>query len=287
MTDNLRYNVTLNEDVENILSSDVWVMKNLTRDFIPLSSDPIKFSAEVIVYVRKGSGTIDINLIPYQVEAPCVINIHKSQILQIRELTPDISAGVIVMSKRFSDNIFMRMKDCGLFAFALGQQVVKVQEKETPKFERHFDILSEIAADKGNPYAYQANVLEISSFFYHTGHKCYLTLSETLPKGTNKIPEKFVTLVQQNYKTERFLQFYADKLQITPKHLSRTMKKLTGFSAVDWIERYVVLEAKVYLKSTSKSIQQIAEELNFPSQSFFGKYFKKSVGMSPKEFRNS
>ena len=65
------------------------------------------------------------------------------------------------------------------------------------------------------------------------------------------------------------------------------MKNLTGFTAVEWIERYVVLEAKVMLKASNLNIQQISDELNFPSQSFFGKYFKKNVGMSPKEFRNS
>ena len=60
------------------------------------------------------------------------------------------------------------------------------------------------------------------------------------------------------------------------------MKNLTGFTAVEWIERYVVLEAKVMLKASNLNIQQISDELNFPSQSFFGKYFKKNVGMSPK-----
>ena len=61
----------------------------------------------------------------------------------------------------------------------------------------------------------------------------------------------------------------------------------TGYSAVEWIERFVILEAKVLLKSSNLNIQQIADELHFPSQSFFGKYFKKLTGMSPKEYRNS
>ena len=101
------------------------------------------------------------------------------------------------------------------------------------------------------------------------------------------MPERFLNLVQIHFKIERFLKFYAEKLDLTPKHLSRTMKNLTGFTAVEWIERYVVLEAKVMLKASNLNIQQISDELNFPSQSFFGKYFKKNVGMSPKEFRNS
>ncbi|MDE5552524.1 MAG: helix-turn-helix domain-containing protein, partial [Muribaculaceae bacterium] len=61
----------------------------------------------------------------------------------------------------------------------------------------------------------------------------------------------------------------------------------TGFTAVEWINRYIILEAKVMLSSTNMNVQQIAEELNFPSQSFFGKYFKKATGVSPKDFRNA
>ena len=107
------------------------------------------------------------------------------------------------------------------------------------------------------------------------------------PTVQNRIADRFIRLVQEHFRTERFLDFYATKLDITPKHLSRTIKQQTGTSAVDWINRFVILEAKVMLRSSNLNIQQIAEELNFPSQSFFGKYFKKATGISPKDYRNS
>lgn len=99
--------------------------------------------------------------------------------------------------------------------------------------------------------------------------------------------DRFIRLAQENFRDQRFLDFYAEKMEVTPKHLSRTVKKQTGYTAVEWIERFVILEAKVLLKSSNLNIQQISDELNFRSQSFFGKYFKKFTGMSPKEFRNS
>jgi AraC-like DNA-binding protein len=102
-----------------------------------------------------------------------------------------------------------------------------------------------------------------------------------------RMSEQFLYLVQENFREHRFLDFYAKKLEITAKHLSRTVKNQTGYTAVEWIERYVILEAKVLLKSSNLNIQQISDELNFPSQSFFGKYFKKLTGLSPKEYRNS
>jgi AraC-like DNA-binding protein len=99
------------------------------------------------------------------------------------------------------------------------------------------------------------------------------------------LSKRFLELVKENFRTERQLKFYADHLFITPRYLSRIVKDCTGSSAADWIERYVVLEARALLKSTNMTIQQVSDELNFPSQTFFGKYFKRRVGMSPKQYR--
>ncbi len=283
----LHYDIKLSDDVSNILSSDFWMLEHIGKQIIPTSSDPLKFSATVSILVRKGECVADINLIQYNIHAPCIVNIRRSQILQIKMVSDDFDASCIVMSKRFTDNLFLKLKDCPQYSVATRNPVVGIPPELFPSFVRHVEIMSEISSDMANPYAYQAEVLAISSFFYSIGHKCYRHLSENFPKVNNRIPDRFITLVQQNFKKERFLSFYADKLEITPKHLSRTMKSLTGFTAVEWIERFVVLEAKVLLKSTNLPIQQIADELNFPSQSFFGKYFKKNMGMSPKEFRNS
>ena len=99
--------------------------------------------------------------------------------------------------------------------------------------------------------------------------------------------EKFMSLVAENFKTQRDISFYADKLCVTGKYLSTMLKQETGMTALDWIERYVVLYAKSCLSSTSMSIQEISDELDFPSQSVFGKYFKRVEGISPKAYRHT
>jgi AraC-like DNA-binding protein len=77
----------------------------------------------------------------------------------------------------------------------------------------------------------------------------------------------------------------SDKLCVTAKHLSKVVRQTSGKSANDLIDEYVALEAKALLKSTNMTVEQIADELNFPSQSFFGKYFKRVTGSSPSEYR--
>ena len=83
------------------------------------------------------------------------------------------------------------------------------------------------------------------------------------------------------------MDFYAEKLSITPKYMSTVIKQTSGKTAGDWIDDHVLLEAKALLKSTNMTILQISDELNFPSQSFFGKYFKRLTGVSPKEYRRA
>ena len=89
----------------------------------------------------------------------------------------------------------------------------------------------------------------------------------------------------ENYKQERSVAFYADKLCVTAKYLSLISKEVSGQPAGNWIDEYVILEAKTLLKSSQMSIQEIADSLNFANQSFFGKYFKHHTGISPKEYR--
>ena len=97
----------------------------------------------------------------------------------------------------------------------------------------------------------------------------------------------FMSLLQNKYKKERTVKYYADKLCITPKYLSLLIKEATGKSAADWIDECVILEAKNLLRFSGMNIQQVSYELNFPNQSAFGKYFKHITGMSPSCFQNT
>ena len=73
---------------------------------------------------------------------------------------------------------------------------------------------------------------------------------------------------------------------MTPGHLSRIVKTVSGKSVSEWIRNYVILEAKVLLKSSDLPINEISEALNFANPSFFSKYFRKQTGLTPNRFRN-
>jgi YesN/AraC family two-component response regulator len=102
----------------------------------------------------------------------------------------------------------------------------------------------------------------------------------------DEIFHMFIREVEKNYKMERNVTFYADKLCISPKYLSSVIHDVSGRYATEWIDGFVILESKAMLKSNGNTIKEICNKLNFANQSFFAKYFKQHTGLTPKEYRN-
>ena len=96
---------------------------------------------------------------------------------------------------------------------------------------------------------------------------------------------QFTELLGEHYKHERSVGFYARQLCIPPKYPTTLIKRISGKSVSEWIDNYVILEAKTLLKYSNMSVQEIAYYLNFPNQSFFGSYFKRNAGMSPSQYK--
>ncbi|MBQ7856572.1 MAG: AraC family transcriptional regulator [Alistipes sp.] len=96
---------------------------------------------------------------------------------------------------------------------------------------------------------------------------------------------RLVKLLGEHYRTERNVEFYAEKMNLTPKHLSRVVRNFSGKSVHQWIDEFVVLEIKNLLKYSDLSIQQISYDLNFANPSFMGQYFKRVTGKTPGQYR--
>ena len=105
------------------------------------------------------------------------------------------------------------------------------------------------------------------------------------PSRQDEIVARFLQCVHENYREHRDVGFYAAQMGLSLKYMSHVIYEKTGRHPTKWIKDYVILEAKTMLRSGRYSIQQIADELHFPNQSFFGKYFKEAVGVSPKKWK--
>ncbi len=108
--------------------------------------------------------------------------------------------------------------------------------------------------------------------------------NRTLQSGT--LYERFVHLLELHCMKNREVQFYSDQLHITAKYLNQICKANTGITASQWIQRYAKDRIVLLLENKKLNISEISDEMGFSSHSFFTRYVKKVLGVSPSEYRN-
>lgn len=250
----------------------------------PINCSPEKYEHAAIIVCTAGHCNLKINLENYEVEAPSLITIMPGQIVEPVAASQNFSAIIIALSKRFIDMINLPGWQQNYLQM-YNHPAQPLDESQVNAMRFFFTVLHHAASDEDNPFRLQVIENMIRVFYYGgvSRMKQHDTNTSTFKNG---IVERFMNLVREHYREERLIGFYADKLCITPKYLSKVVKEHTGRSAGEWIERHVILEARAMLQSSDMTIQQISSSLNFPNQSFFGKYFKRATGLSPKQYRS-
>ncbi len=288
--------------MKNIIASLNWLLElekatmvdSIDNDFIlvekPAFSStldcPFKLDVTIVTICIEGTSRGKVNLTPLTTTSPGFVTILPDQILEYEYTSEDFAGLIIIMSKRFTESLNIE-KGFSLFLTLRDNPFIPLTKDELDAMVAFYAIMQRAVRKKDNPYRMEVVRHLIKAFFYNTGYR-YHNLSNNEKKSKNELlVKKFLGFVQTHYKEQRGVEFYANELCLTPKYLSKVIKENSGMSANEWIDNYVILEAKALLKSTNMTIQQISDEFNFPSQSFFGKYFKRHVGVSPKEYRKN
>lgn len=273
--------------------------KNAFKDIVAFEVDklgrksdkqlfPIRFEALVLVQCIQGETKAIIDLKEYTLTKDSMLIIHPRNYLMNTFASEDFRANMIMCSEKLLEDVMPRLTEIGpLFVQQRSEPIIKLTEEESVNFVKFYDFLKNMLAGDNTPFFKRKITCLMQSLFYEIMDYEYIRTSIELRRKSRKqeVMAKFVLAVSENFRTERQVSFYAEKICITPKHLSAVVKDLTGKTASDWIERYVILEAKMLLKSTDLTIQEISNRLNFTNQSFFGKYFKHQTGYSPSEYR--
>lgn len=287
----LKWRERLNEITpqDNRIGTDVMLVddSNNSRVDSLIYSEPFKVDMTMAIIYESGSMRAKINMKEYEISAPSVIIILHDSVYQPLEYSEDLRSKIIVMSREFSNSLFFNLTEIRSIRSSLNNSVF-VMNNEEGVFNTFYDMLLNLAKSPKMEFRKEAaRHLTLAMFYGYSFDRHKLKDEKNKSSRQEILYSEFMELLSGNFKMEREVRFYADKLCVTSKYLSQIVKELTGRTASDFIEDYVITESKALLYSTSKTIQQISDELHFPSQSFFGKYFKRIVGMSPKEYRNS
>lgn len=271
------------------IGDDILLIDNSHTMRAELSSDnePFRIDMTMAIIYEQGSADLKINMRDYHIEAPAVLLVLNDQIYQSAGHSEDLRSKVILMSRSFSDSLFANSGEILPLKSSIMKNPVMKIENEENVFGQFFQLLQNIAASPRQEFKIEsARHLTLSMFYGYSHLKHEVNEVKSTNSRQEEIFTKFTELLERHHKKEREIAFYADKMCITSKHLSQVIKDYTGKTALGIIEEYVISEAKSMLLSTTMSIQQISDELNFPSQSVFGKYFKRVAGISPSEYRN-
>ena len=276
----------LRERLPNDYIDDDFILLN-DISMVPLFDYPAKIDYAVSAICLKGRIDGTINLKPITISENDAIVILPGQIVQYTYISDDFSGLVFILSKRFTDNLEVSIKNSVTVMLYLRENpVLHLTPEEAEHLLKYYDILLHTVRMSDSTNRLKIVHLLLQSLLYIINDFRQLRDENASRKSKREwLFDAFYQLVLTHYKESRKISFYAGKLCLTPKHLSSAIKETTGKSVVEWINNYVILEAKSLLKSSNMTIQQVSDELNFANQSFFGKYFKRITGMSPKEYQ--
>jgi len=247
---------------------------------------PFKVDVTSAIICINGTTRGKMDLKPYHSQAPCLIVVLPGQILEYDYISEDFSGLFIVMSRRFTDSLNIEEK-FSTYLSVRDNPFIPLNEESLEAMITYYKMMQRAIRVKANPNRLEVAKHLTKAFFYGGGYFFHKLPADKEKSKHDMLVDHFLKLVQAHFKEERGVEFYANKLCLTPKYLSKVIKDNSGKSAAEWIDNYVVLEAKALLKSTNMTIQQVSDSLNFPSQSFFGKYFKRLEGVSPKEYKKT
>lgn len=259
-------------------------------DELELLKTPCHIDAVVFVICKGGEARFSVNMQEMAAtKGTLLINLPEN-IIRLESVSPDFKGHILIASLDYLKNIHIDLKEVFPFYVTVrnkGNFLLKVSElKLLAKF---YDLIQDTC---DMPYSTRKeDVLGglIAALIYRI---CDLlgrmNIENEIPtKSKEYYFYKFTELVAQNYRQHRNISFYSDALCLSRKYMSSMIKDITGNTASQWIENYVVLEAKALLKFSDKSVAEIAYYLNFANPSFFGKYFKKYTGLTPGQYRSN
>lgn len=256
-------------------------MRNLTF--------PLRFEAMVIAWVVSGHGRVGIDLREYELEPGSLLVIHPRNYVYSADTT-EITVRVLMCSQGVVENVLPKLTD--LMPLLMHHRAEPVEKLDETSQQHLLDFYSSIYRElqrPRTPFLKQKLIciLQAAMFEMLDIHAAMHTPRPQVKSRKEEIMARFILLISENFREHRQVSFYSDQLCISAKHLSSVVKELSTFTAGEWIERYVTVEAKVLLRTTDLTIQEIATRLNFTNQSFFGKYFRHQTGMSPSAYRKS
>ena len=270
----------------NYISRNLAVARDIRIGLIKdqLVDQPTLLPEMRILIIKNGWTTPVINMMERRFEAGDLIFLGSNGILQYKDAAPDVQG----IGLSISDE---------LFSLAIGNRIPRAFDGHLRDFQIHLEPADLEYLDQLHLMLYrhlkqqdgssQVTLHLVSALLWYVDH-LWSRQEQTDRKNESReqrLFTDFIQLVSEFAPEHHTIEFYASRLCITPRYLSTVVKQASGRSAKQWIDEALVTRIKIDLLHTEKPITRISDDMNFPNQSFFTKFFKRMTGMTPSQFR--
>ena len=268
------------------IDDDLVLLDQLNNISIPHEARRMNFI--LIALCTKGQVEYSLDTQSHTVRPGELLVISERHVVNNYASSPDFEGLAMILSVDFFREVINDVADLSaVFLLARSKPVMALSEHEMRIFTNYFYTIKDRIESVNNHFRKALVRTLLLALLYDMSNVVYQfqqTTDQRLKRG-DIIFTRFIKMVEEYCGRERRVSWYAGQLGITPKYLSETVKEVSRRTPNEWIDNYVIVERRVLLKNTTKSIKQITEEMHFPNQSFLGKYFKEHVGVSPSEYR--
>lgn len=269
------------------LSELIPIPESLKTQFINDSHTVIKLNFAGGMVCGKGSISLKVNFKEVTINENEILLCRSGMYVELLNFTDDLNLTVVLYAKDYNFNELDSRQFVFFNSFFHTCNTLRVSPDEMERFHQVISTLKMFI--RVPDFIGKREIIKCFSKIliqggYNTLIKANSEIQRTSGSRRQSICQDFLKLLEKHYAESRKISFYADKLCISPKHLSKMILEGTGKHITEWIDGYVMLEAQSLLRSNKYTVQEVSDKLNFANQSFFGTWFRKHSGMSPSDY---
>lgn len=274
---NLKYN-----------DGEIYFADNITS--IPGLMKQFKVNFIAYVMVTEGRLTVDMNNVTYNLEKNCSLFVDRKMVIENVKHTENFSCVICAMSTDMGFAFFNKSLLQSIMHI-MANPVIKMEQTEVDLMMKYYDLLvfkmdhqemslgRETVRDIIRCFAYDL----LSNINRHLNQDN----DDDMLRQSDRIYRRFMFLLADNTNVNRSVKSYADELCVSPKYLTSVCRKHSDCTASELIATAVISRIKQLLLYSDLSIKEVASEMGFDNLSFFGKYVKKHLGLSPNHYRKA
>lgn len=268
------------------IDDDLLLIDNLVN--LPWPQNPRRINCILLAFCIEGKAQYSVDTEEHMVRPNDAIIISEGTVTDNYMFSHNLKGVGIMMSANFFQESIQSVHELSqLFMFARTHPVFTLSAEESEVLVNYFYAIKLKVNEAQHHFRKEVVTSIIKAMIFDVCNAIYRQqqINDKRQTRAESIFTSFIKNVEAHFREERRVSWYAKQQFITAKYLSETVKQVSRRTPNEWIDKYVVLEMRVLLKNSTMSIKEISEHLHFPNQSFFGKYFKEHVGISPSAYR--